>query len=203
MFWGQRLGSGVSLTLAVLMFGGGQADAATWRLTPTLEGSAEYTDNVRGTSSGAEPDLILTARPGFGLRGTGARLQLNLNASLGYEEFVQTDDLGGWHGNMTGAGQAEFVEDILFLDASTSLRRQAINRNAATAFGSRDIGTNQTDVFNIRMSPFVRFRVGQWVGRRSPWSGSVTPCSSRTSPTRAWARRSTPWPQPHTRTSPT
>ena len=174
MFWGQKLGSTVSLTLALTALGVTEARPATWRVTPSLEGSAEYTDNVRGVSEGAEPDLILTARPGVNLRATGARLQLNFNGSLAYEEFVDTKKTGGWAGNMLGAAQAELYEDILFFDASTSLRRRTIARTGATAFSQRDLGTNQSDVFNARVGPTIRFRVGQWVQSTTRATASLT-----------------------------
>lgn len=174
MVWGQRVGSAISLTLAFTALGVTEARPATWRLTPTLEGSTEYTDNVRGVTSGAEPDLILTARPGVDLRATGARLQLNFNGSLAYEEFVDTKKTGGWSGNMLGAAQAELYEDIFFVDTSTSLRRRAISTPGATAFSDRDLGTNQSDVFNIRVSPLVRLRMGQWVESETRASAALT-----------------------------
>lgn len=172
MFWGQRLGSGVSLTLALLVLGIGEARPATWRLTPSVSGEVEYTDNVRGVTSGAEPDLIVTATPGFNLRGTGARLQLNLNASISREEYLETAKLGGWRANVLGAANAELYEDILFFNATTSLARRAINRNGVQATSDRDLGTNQSDVFTVRLGPTVRFRVGQWV--QSETSALVT-----------------------------
>jgi uncharacterized protein (PEP-CTERM system associated) len=160
--------------LALTALGVTEATPATWRLTPTLEGSTEYTDNVRGVPSGEESDLILTARPGLGLRATGARLQLNFNGSLAYEEFLYTKKTGGWSGNMLGVAEAELYEDIFFVDASTSLRRRAIATPGATAFTDRDLGSNQSDVFNVRLSPVVRLRVGRWVESETRASAAHT-----------------------------
>lgn len=162
MFWGQGLVSGATAALAATALGCGVAVAASWEFTPTISGSTEYTDNVRGTNSGAESDLVFTARPGFALRGTGARLRLNLNASVAAEHYLDTEDLGGYTPRISGSANAELVENHLFLDASSSYRRSILNRNNAVSSSDRDLGSNQSDVLNLRLSPSLRFGFNRW-----------------------------------------
>jgi uncharacterized protein (PEP-CTERM system associated) len=160
MVWGRRLGSGLVVASAVMAGGvAGQAPAATWQFQPGVTAETTYTDNVRGVSEGAESDLLYVVRPGFRLRGTGARLKLNLNTSLGYEDYLSTDGLGGWNLNVLGAAQAELLEDIVFFDTSTSYRRRPIDRTGAVSAVDRDLGRNQTEVFTVEASPFVRLRL--------------------------------------------
>ncbi|MEQ9642003.1 MAG: TIGR03016 family PEP-CTERM system-associated outer membrane protein [Alphaproteobacteria bacterium] len=162
MFWGRGLVSGAIVALAATVLGCGASTAATWRLDPSISGSVEYTDNVRGVNSGAESDLVFTARPGFQLRGTGGRLRLNLSASVSAEHYAETDGLGGYTPQITGAANAELFEDHLFLDASSSYRRSTLNRNGAISGSGRDLGSNQSDVFNVRLSPSLQFGFGRW-----------------------------------------
>lgn len=174
MFWGQRLVSGAATALAAMALGCGVGLGATWRLVPSATGSVEYTDNVRGVTSGAESDFVFTARPGLQLRGNGGRLKVNLNASASAEHYASTDGLDGYTPQLTGTANAELWENHLFLDASTSYRRSTLSRNGAVSTTDRNLGSNQSDVFTIGLSPSLIFNFARWAQSETRFNATQT-----------------------------
>lgn len=133
---------------------GAQADV---RITPRISVEAAYTDNVRAAPRGEEEgDFFTTVTPGVNVRATGGRFEGALDYGLIAEEYLDTEEFGGFSNSLLGTGRGELWDDRLFFDASASLQRAAANRRGAISATGRDVGQNQTEVFNFRAGPFLR-----------------------------------------------
>jgi len=127
------------------------------RVTPRIQVDGSYTDNVRAAPKGQEEgDFFTTVSPGVTIVSNGARFQGTLDYALSAEEYLDTDQLGGFSNALLGTGRAELWDDRLFFDTSASIQRVAANRRGAVSATTRDLGTNQTEVLIYRASPFLR-----------------------------------------------
>ena len=133
---------------------GAQAEV---RITPRVSVEAAYTDNVRAAPRGEEEgDFFTTVTPGVNVRALGGRFEGALDYGLIAEEYLDTEEFGGFSNSLLGTGRGELWDDRLFFDASASLQRAAANRRGAISATGRDVGQNQTEVFNFRAGPFLR-----------------------------------------------
>jgi len=85
------------------------AAALDWDFTPTLGGSATFTDNVNQSANNAESSFILTATPGFSLQSRGSQ---RLEAGMFYGLTGVT---------RTGEGQDDSLYSSLNANANSEL----------------------------------------------------------------------------------
>lgn len=127
------------------------------KITPRVQVEGAYTDNVRAAPKGQEEgDFFSTVSPGVNITSNGGRFQGTLDYTLTSEEYLDTDELGGFSNALLGTSRAELWDDRLFFDASASIQRVAANRRGAISATSRDVGTNQTEILTYRAGPLLR-----------------------------------------------
>jgi len=133
------------------------AARADIKVTPRIEVEGAYTDNVRAAPKGLkEGDFFTTVSPGVNIVSNGARFQGALDYALSAEQYLDTDDLGGFSNALLGTSRAELWDDRLFFDTSSSIQLVVDDRRGAVSATTRDIGTNQTEVFTFRAGPLLR-----------------------------------------------
>jgi uncharacterized protein (PEP-CTERM system associated) len=130
----------------------------TWRLEPTLETTATWTDNVAlEDRASAQDDTILELVPGIVVRGEGRRLRVSGGLSLRAltyangtrdDRLLPTADL---------SANLEAVERILFLDA-----RVVSRQGAEDVFGPRSDNSDVNTVTTTQylLSPSLEGRPG-------------------------------------------
>jgi len=158
----------VSLPAAVLPALGtavvvGEARGADLEVTPGLTVEETYTDNVRGVATGAEGDFITSATASVDARSNGARVQFSTNASLAYDDYLETDLADGWRVDLLGAATAEVVEDNFFVDLRAAVSQEALSRTVTqdlTVFDRQQAITDQTRVVSYAITPRYVNRFG-------------------------------------------
>jgi uncharacterized protein (PEP-CTERM system associated) len=141
---------------------GPDAHALEWDFQPYVSGSAIYTDNQNQSENDPKDALILTATPGFSLRSKGSRrVQAGMNYSVtGVARFG--DDLDNEiYQNLGARGNAELMEDFLFIDATARISQQLISLSGSqtdTAINS----DNRTTTSSYTISPYVQKRFGNF-----------------------------------------
>jgi uncharacterized protein (PEP-CTERM system associated) len=134
---------------------------ADWRFTPQVEVRETYSDNVALLPDNqAQSSWITEASPSFSLVENGPRLKLNANASWRTFAYSNSDvpNLQNSTRQYNAQGQADLVDQLLYLDGGASSSRQAIS-----AFGPIDTpysANNSTDIRTWRLSPYLRHRFG-------------------------------------------
>lgn len=150
------------------------ASAVDWRLEPTLEGSAIYTDNSNHSQTDPLDALILQAVPGFILSAEGSR---RLQATLQYElagitrlRFGKDDNADVLH-RLNALGKAELVEDLLFVDASARISQELISLEGSLVEPEINAG-NRADVGTYMLSPYVERRLGTFANAQARYTAS-------------------------------
>lgn len=148
--------------------------AGDWRITPRAQSETVYTDNVRGVAEGKEADAFHSGSTGVSVRGRGARLNLNLDYTLSYEEYLEETELSSRTHRLLGSANTELIREHLFVDAQTSFNRVTDDRTGAISNVDRNLGDNQTEVFNFRVSPRYLFNIGGFARSSTRYTYSET-----------------------------
>jgi uncharacterized protein (PEP-CTERM system associated) len=136
---------------------------ADWQFTPNMELRETYSDNA-----GLQPDefaqgrFISEAVPGFMLAHNSRRLKLNANAQwrlFAYGGGANHDNLANSERRYQAQARSELVDQLLYLDASTSGSRQSVSAFGPVS-GSTYSTANRTDLSTWSISPYLRHRFG-------------------------------------------
>jgi len=141
---------------------GPDAHALDWDFQPYVSGSVIYTDNENQSENDPEDALILTATPGFSLVSKGSRrVRAGMNYGVtGVARFGDNLD-NEIYQNLHALGNAELMEDFLFIDATASISQQLISLSGSqtdTAINS----SNRTTTSTYTISPYVQKRFGNF-----------------------------------------
>lgn len=134
------------------------AHAADWKLTPTVELSETYTDNVRLKGKGAQQQATITQlSPGLTIAATGSRLKLHLNYILqnSYYSGSTTEETTN-HLLRTNASAA-LVQDLFFLDGSANVAQQNQSPFGQVTDTNFNLSDNRVEVRTYRASPYFRY----------------------------------------------
>ena len=148
------------------------ASALDWRIEPTLDGSATYTDNASQRDADPESAFILQATPGFIVRSEGSRrvqatLQYGLTGVARFDANDNTDLLQ----KLNGVGMAELVEDFLFIDGTAHISQELISLEGALTEAEIS-DENRATVGTYSVSPYVRKRLGSFANAEARYSAS-------------------------------
>lgn len=135
---------------------------ADWKFTPQVELRETYSDNVALQSDNrAQSSWISEAAPSFSLVENGPRLKFNANASVRAFAYSNNDapNLRNNDRQYNAQGQADLIDQLLYLDGSASSSRQAISPFGPIG-GTPYSGANNTDIRTWRLSPYLRHRFG-------------------------------------------
>ncbi len=150
------------------------AFALNWRIEPTLEASAIYTDNANHSENDPKDALILLATPGLILTAQGSR---QLQATLEYDVsgvarvyFGEADKYDLLH-RLNAAGKAELVDDFLFIDGSARVSQELISLEGSLAEAAID-NSNRADVLSYSISPYMKKRLGTFANAQARYTAS-------------------------------
>lgn len=136
------------------------AAAAKWAFSSSISVDETYTDNVRLSSRGfEEADWVTTINPRFSLRGSGDRLQIDIDYSPQFlyrarEGKSQTLQI------YSAGGTVEFVKNALFLESRFSEAPQTISLFGPQPADNTNITDNRSSVRTMLISPFLRHDFG-------------------------------------------
>ncbi|TAH41755.1 MAG: TIGR03016 family PEP-CTERM system-associated outer membrane protein, partial [Betaproteobacteria bacterium] len=157
------------LALATLLAAGG-AFAQTSVVTPSLNATLTWTDNAStsgiggfgglGGSDRGGDDWILEVSPAVSIYRDSGRLSGSLNANFRNVMYASSADRNTSYLALSGSGQFEAIENMLFIDADASISRSNLSTFSTRGPGDDlDVNSdNETRVFSL--SPRFMFRIG-------------------------------------------
>lgn len=150
------------------------AQALDWRFEPSVRASATYTDNANHSEHDPKDALILTATPGFSLASTGTRrVQAALRYGLtGVARFGEKENTDLFH-RLNATGNAELVEDFLFIDGNARISQELISLFGSPAEAETD-ASNRATVGTYSISPYIQKRLGTFANALARYSHSGT-----------------------------
>ncbi len=172
-----------SAALCLLALAAQPGWSAEWTTSAGVAPALTYTDNVCLSADDEQGEWIGLLTPDIAVQGVGARASFDLFASVEMNTLTDSklEDLGcnprgfgsrsQFAPRLRAAGQAELVDQWLFLQADADVRQSEI-----TPFGQGGGDTlnrtgNTNDVYNYRVSPYIsrRFKDTAVLDLRYSW----------------------------------
>ncbi|MCI0562831.1 MAG: TIGR03016 family PEP-CTERM system-associated outer membrane protein [Nitrososphaera sp.] len=146
-----------------------------WTITPDFKLGEIYTDNIALTSSETQDDFVTELKPGIQVLGNTRRLVFELNYNLQHLVYAGNPEFDDTFHRLFSSVNTELVEQLIFLDADTTLTQQNLTTTGRGAFSNfgpaatlNDIDDNinvtgdREDVTTYRIAPYLRRRFGNF-----------------------------------------
>ncbi len=152
---------GLSLFCMVMLAAPAAVHAMDWNVTPSLNLSETYSDNITLAPRGKEQSEFITQiNPGISLAGDAARLKLKLNYRMQNLLYAKDSSRNNIRHQLLASGTATLVEDTFFVDASSSIGQRLISGTGPVPLDNVSVTGNTTDVTTFRVSPYLRHNFG-------------------------------------------
>jgi uncharacterized protein (PEP-CTERM system associated) len=130
------------------------------QIQPRLLVEETYTDNLRLAPAGSErSDWVTRLRPGVSVTSNGARARFNATYSPEVVYRAQEGSNDVYH-YLNANGNAELVQQLLFLDAQANITQQNISVLGPQAQSNINDTGNRTSVRSYSVSPYLRHNFG-------------------------------------------
>ena len=142
----------------------GLASAAEWRLTPSLNLTETYTDNVTlNDGSDLESDWVSQINPALSLAGKGKKLELTFGYRMQNIFYASDSDRNNTNHQLSTNLKAALAPHWLFLDASGSLSQQVLSPDEKISIGNIGVVSGREDVLTASISPYITTRLSNRV----------------------------------------
>jgi uncharacterized protein (PEP-CTERM system associated) len=153
-------GAGLAAALALAC---GPASAGEWTFSPSISVNETYSDNIELAPSGAEEhDFVTTVTPGLNIRGQGRRAQADVFYRAQAIRRARAEDSSDFNHQLQAGGLAELIEDLIFVDASATVRQENTSDTGVTASDNLTVSSNRDTVVTYRVSPHLKRRLGDF-----------------------------------------
>lgn len=160
--WWQR-NSGPTLLLGVALVSVAiPADAANWRITPSLAVNETLTNNVFLSSKNPTSDSVTGISPGISIDGKGNRASLRLNYALTQNLYARESASNNHQNALSAIGSIEAIEDFFFIDATGTISQQYISAFGPVSPSLANVDNNRTETSYYSLSPYIKGRVHTW-----------------------------------------
>jgi uncharacterized protein (PEP-CTERM system associated) len=133
------------------------ANAAEWKLVPTIGLNESYTDNVRLAPKGSEQGSFVTQlSPGFNLTATGPNLKSMLNYVMENSYYSGVNSDMKTNHRLLANANAALVQDLFFLDANAGVTQQNLSPFGPVTENNLNLSNNRTEVRTYAISPYFR-----------------------------------------------
>ncbi|MES2103852.1 MAG: TIGR03016 family PEP-CTERM system-associated outer membrane protein [Pseudomonadota bacterium] len=133
------------------------SQAAEWKISPTVNLTETYTDNVRLLpDSQKQSSFITQLSPGLDVTAVGAQARMRINYQM--QNLYYTGDANGVKTNhlLNADGNTELVKDLFFLDGKANVSQQDQSPFAATSTNNLNLSNNRVEVRTYSASPYLR-----------------------------------------------
>lgn len=135
----------------------------TTQVTPFVEGTATYSDNINLAPNGFEEDeLVLTATAGVDVGIQGERLSGQLSYAASYDTFINDTNSDGFRHNLNTGWTAEIIPNLLFLDAGGGVSEVFINSDDSFSGNPVANSDDRSRAYFGSISPSLRKNLGGW-----------------------------------------
>ena len=139
------------------------AGAANWRLSPSLEVSETYTNNITLAPTGQEEaEFVTQLNPGFSVSGSGRRLSLSFNYQLQNLFYSRVKGRNNSNHQLLTNFNSELLGDMLYFDGNASYRQMVVDPDGDIGQGNISINGNRQNVATTGLSPYIKRRFGNW-----------------------------------------
>lgn len=160
---GSVIGAGFRHMIVFLVLIPGHANAGNWELTPRLNVSETYSDNIALESSNSkESDFVTSIAPGIRLTGAGGRMAVSLDYSLRQQMYRRKSSANGDSHQLSGTLDSELYEQMVFLDSKVSFSQQNISNQQSLSSDNINTTGNRQDVMAFSVRPIFKHHFGAY-----------------------------------------
>lgn len=136
------------------------AGRAGWSIVPDIGIRETLTDNLHLASSDRRAELITEVSPRLRLSSNTGLVRGFLDYSLTGIVYARESSSNAVQQALRATGSVEAIEKWVYIDASASISQQNISALGTQTVGSSLPNDNRTEVASVRLSPYVRGRLG-------------------------------------------
>jgi uncharacterized protein (PEP-CTERM system associated) len=151
---------------------GAEARAYGVVLGATFEATALDT---RGRASGSGTELLVSANPSLTMAHRGGRVRGTLvySGSLANRRGIDDREATDYLNTLSADYAFEVIEGIGFLDAQASVRQESVS-SVDSPVGTLQLSGNRNEVTTVRVSPYLRGLVGNFLEYELRVAGTAT-----------------------------
>lgn len=138
--------------------------APAWQYTFDTSAAFTLTDNVLLSETDLQTDFITSLTGGIDISSETRAGSVSFNYQLGYDHYIDTDELNGMRHNLMTQNNFVLADDFLFLDVRASVGERSIRRSLRTPGTSRTINGDQSMVLVGAIAPYVETTIKDRVG---------------------------------------
>ena len=152
------LGGCAPCAVAAVLTAHSPASAGEWTIVPSISLDETLSDNVDLAPEGTEEGASITSvSPRLQIRSQASRLTTSLNVGASVDQqFGGVDEGTSIRPSAAGFGTLEAVEDLLFVDARTTVSQVLLDNEDS------DANSNQQTVTNFSVGPRLVNRLGSF-----------------------------------------
>ncbi len=144
----------------------------TTQVTPFVEGSVSYSDNINLDPSGFEQDeTILTATAGVNVAIQSERLSGQVSYAASYDHYLNETNQDGLRHNLDTGWSAAVVPNLVYLDVGAGISEVFVDsddRFSGNPLANRD---NRSRAYYGLVSPSIRKNIGGWANAELRYTG--------------------------------
>lgn len=144
----------------------------TTQVTPFVEGSVSYSDNVNLAPDGFEEDeTIFTATAGVDVAIQSERLSGQVSYAASYDHYLNDTNEDGLRHSLDTGWSAAIVPNLLYLDVGAGISEVYVDsddRFSGNSLANRD---NRSRAYYGLVSPSIRKNIGGWANAELRYTG--------------------------------
>ena len=146
----------------------------SYKLIPRLSISETFTDNVTLSSSNPQSEKITVLSPGLRITKDSGQLKAYLDYTLNEINYAENTSSRRTQNALNALGSWEAINKFAYLDFSGVVTQQAISAFGTQSTDAALSNSNQTEVSNYKLSPYLRGQFSELANYEARVSRTLT-----------------------------
>ena len=139
------------------------ANAASWRVEPSIAVSEIYTDNVDLDASASQSDFVTQVSPQIAITGEGSRLNTSILYAPNYFFYPgDDDDKHELRHSLQASLNSELISETFFVEANANISQRFLDRRQAISSEQASRTENRGTIQTYQFSPYLTHAFGSW-----------------------------------------
>ena len=138
------------------IFGSGAAWSASWNITPLLDVTETYSDNIALASDSLQQGWISDISPGIRIDGASAKLTAYLDYRRQNLYYQGNSQWNRQQNQLSSFAKLEAVDNWLFVDASSNISQQRLSVFSPASSDGTSATADRVETRSVVVSPYVR-----------------------------------------------
>ena len=145
-----------------MLFSTSVVAASGWTITPSVDITETYTDNVRlSNAADTAGDFVTDINPGIAIERKGKRLQLNAEYGIQALFYADDSDRDEIYNNLRAALASELIENHLYFDSNATISQSLVDpskRQSGDIYSAAD----RNEIYTLELAPRLEHKLGSF-----------------------------------------